>query len=763
MQGAVAGSPGTLPTNWIAAVPTGLTRTISLGTTNGIEWVEINYAGTATSTAAIAIAADGPTIIAASLGQTWAGNLWTSNSASTGITSYIWRIRGLSAGAGSETENIQSANLLGASFSRVPLIRTLTNASTVLVQLLCITSSIPSSTVVNVTFRIGWPQLELGASVTSPIRTTTAAATRAADAITLTTPPVFGSAYSVFAQGTPTAPTAFAANQNLIQIDDGTASNRIALQRIAGTGGIGFTLASGGSQVTVGPAVTVIWATGSSVKMAAAVRAFNTTAFATGTGVISNSTLALPIGVNRVVIGANNAVGSLFNGYVENFALWSALRLADATMRALVSAPSPPPWVLLADTTTPASLDLDFVAGRYYQSGLTANAPASLLTTSRASVGYSSTRAGVWSSFAANIARITDLGLLVEEARTNSLRTNDMTGAVAGSPGTRPNNWPAFTLAGLTQTISTPTTENGINVADFRFNGTSSSTAIIMPFEATTQIAALIGQLWTGSAFLKLQAGSFANVTSIQFRIQELDSGGANLVNGNVTLSGVPDSTLRRFSNIRTLTNASTAFVRLALQVNVTNGTAVDFTIRIGWPQLELGAFATSPIRTTSAAATRAADVVATTALPAFGSAYTLFAKGTPNAPVSYATDQFILSANDNTNNNKVALERFGGSATPLSLITVGGVSQSAPSTDAVWQQNATGKLAVAVASGDAAISFGTPAVVTAPAALPATISRISLGNRSDSLAFWNGYLERVALWATTRLANATLPGITTP
>jgi hypothetical protein len=83
-----------------------------------------------------------------------------------------------------------------------------------------------------------------------------------------------------------------------------------------------------------------------------------------------------------------------------------------------------------ADIPTPA-LNLD----------LTNPDVASLLTTTRASLAWSDDSIGVWRQFANNIPRITDKGLLVEEARTNGIRNNSMQGAVVGTPGTPPTNW----------------------------------------------------------------------------------------------------------------------------------------------------------------------------------------------------------------------------------------------------------------------------------------------------------------------------------
>jgi hypothetical protein len=61
------------------------------------------------------------------------------------------------------------------------------------------------------------------------------------------------------------------------------------------------------------------------------------------------------------------------------------------------------------------------------------------------------------------------------------------------------------------------------------------------------------------------------------------------------------------------LADATTAFVNVQLLFAHSPGVAIDITLRIGLPQLEQGAFATSVIPTTTTALTRNADVASMT------------------------------------------------------------------------------------------------------------------------------------------------------
>lgn len=205
--------------------------------------------------------------------------------------------------------------------------------------------------------------------------------------------------------------------------------------------------------------------------------------------------------------------------------------------------------------------------------------------------------------------------LLVEAAATNGIRNNSMAGAVAGSPGTLPTGggWSTL-LRELTQTIVGAGTENGIAYIDIRFSGTATSTNVVeIRYESNTQIVASSGQVWTNSIYLKKIAEPNPP-NDYQLSIYERDSGGGFVAFGALTI--VPTTTIQRFTQTRTLSGATTASVQPALFFNVTNGQYYDFTIRIGYPQMERGTVATSVIHTTTAAVTRSADVIRKTNIP---------------------------------------------------------------------------------------------------------------------------------------------------
>jgi hypothetical protein len=194
--------------------------------------------------------------------------------------------------------------------------------------------------------------------------------------------------------------------------------------------------------------------------------------------------------------------------------------------------------------------------------------------------------------------------LLLEPPRANSIRNSTMVGAVAGSPGTLPTNWVAASSAGLTRTIVAIGTENGLPYIDLRFNGTANATDIRTDLEGGTATAAATGQTWAYSLYSKVISGAAPVSTFVFF---ERNSIGTIVTSGSSSFS--PTSTLTRFTGVRTLSGGITvAFLQPSLSFTLINGATYDFTIRIAAPQMELGAYATTWVPTTTAAVTRLGD-----------------------------------------------------------------------------------------------------------------------------------------------------------
>ena len=227
----------------------------------------------------------------------------------------------------------------------------------------------------------------------------------------------------------------------------------------------------------------------------------------------------------------------------------------------------------------------------------------------RSTTGYVENKAGVWSLCLGNVPRVSDKGLLVEEGRTNYIRNNSMQGAVIGTPGTLPTNWNIYNPIGVSVAIVAVGVENGINYLDMRIFGTASGGGVFQPaFEALSNTAATAGQDWVASIFLKQVAGSLNNISQTSLILSAVNSSLNGLTSKEVVFALTP--TLRRTQATHTTTHASTAFMIPFVRITTAAAGAVDLTFRMGWPQLERGKFATSPIRTINAAQTREADAI---------------------------------------------------------------------------------------------------------------------------------------------------------
>ena len=356
-------------------------------------------------------------------------------------------------------------------------------------------------------------------------------------------------------------------------------------------------------------------------------------------------------------------------------------------------------------------------------------------------------------------------GLLIEESRVNSLRNNTMQGVVAGTPGTTPTNWiVSSTASGITREVVGIGTDNGVDYIDLRYSGTATSAlAVQINFEGNTQIAAANGEAWTASAYLKLAAGSTTNTTSRILVLAGRDVAGNSVAGQQAVSSGITPTTTNILSQRSTLSftfsSASVAFVRSSFQFSVANGATIDLTLRVGLPQLEKGAFATSVIKTSTAAVTRNKDVVTMT-----GTNFSDWFNATEGTfycdvvPIKFGGTTIFegaVSANDGTANNVIALSGLGG---PTTRNHIYGQVKSA----GVQQVSLPLKVNVGAARTTAAFAYkldnfagaadGTNLQTTTSGTLP-TVDRLSIMSEYPNGRWLNGHIRKILYWPQ-RLTN---------
>ena len=350
------------------------------------------------------------------------------------------------------------------------------------------------------------------------------------------------------------------------------------------------------------------------------------------------------------------------------------------------------------------------------------------------------------------------------EARTNSIRNNTMVGASA--PITFPTNWTGVQNGGtgITATVSIGT-EDGIAYLDVALSGTpSGSGSYQVTLEPVASVAATSGQTWTNSAYLKLAAGSLTNIGAVRFTTAEWTSAPTFIQNNQSVLSSPTAAALRtqRLSASVTLSGGTTASIVPSITLTLTSGQAISLTLRIGLPQLELGAFATPVILTTTAAVTRAAPSCAITGT-SFSSfwnqlAGTLVVSAMSGAATPAATFPILVRADDGTSNNRISIEGSPTSSRYYFVGVNGGVAQwDIDSASSTYNTIALSvfKRACTYAANNIAVSASGAAVGTDGSASIPTVTRITIG------AAFNGWASSL-LYYGARLPDASLVSLST-
>ena len=337
-----------------------------------------------------------------------------------------------------------------------------------------------------------------------------------------------------------------------------------------------------------------------------------------------------------------------------------------------------------------------------------------------------------------------------------------MVGAVAGTPGTNPTGWSFATAQsnGLTISIAGTGVENGTNYIDYRFNGTTVASPNACSFGFANATAAT-AQTWATSIYWKLASGTTTGVINWQLGIIESTAVGGFITGAFYNQTAPTSAALitQRPAATRTLSGGVTVgLVSHTMSITVAGNTAIDFTIRLGMPQLEQGAFATSVIPTTTAAATRSADVASITGAN-FSSWYrqdegTVFASSTLISS-SYANGvlwdvgaggAFGTTAYGAWSGTQWTLNPNSAPVNMFSAVTAPIQSASA----------------YALKANDSNIAAaGLTGTLDAACAMPASATTLSIGKAGWTAGnYLNGTIKRLTYWPQ-RLPNSALQAIT--
>ena len=390
-----------------------------------------------------------------------------------------------------------------------------------------------------------------------------------------------------------------------------------------------------------------------------------------------------------------------------------------------------------------------------------------IITFTRASTATYYNAAGALTSAAINAPRLdynpdtlAAQGLLIEEARTNSIRNNTMVGAVAGTPGTLPTNWfSTGTGGGITSQIVQIGVVGGVSIIDIRLYGTSTGGNFDIYIDGNGASASN-SQSWTQSLYAAIVSGSLTGVTCT-FRAVQLDATPAN-VGSLVGSSFSPTMLLQRFTQTYTTTAPTINTLQPLFRFTCAVG-AIDITLRIGLPQLEQGAFATSVIPTTTIALTRAADVASVNTLSPWYNASegTLFAEGTLVGGTAATFPYQTALVGSNANTDSIGVQWSASAGVMRFGVRAGSTAQADLAGGSAKSANSSYKVAGRYAANNVQAAFdGTLGTLDTTVTVP-TIVALSLGGAAGFQPSANTWLRRVTYFPRS-LSDAELQSLTT-
>jgi hypothetical protein len=334
----------------------------------------------------------------------------------------------------------------------------------------------------------------------------------------------------------------------------------------------------------------------------------------------------------------------------------------------------------------------------------------------------------------------------IEGQRTNSISNSRGEGAVPGVPGTLPPDWAYPATTGMGRQVVGSGTIGNLTYVDWRvFSASAPINFEIINFRQVMGLSASAGTPASVGGFVQVVGGSLANISSTQFRV--VWTGG-----GIQTQTIAPDTVLRRFTHTFTAPVSTTAFAAHGLALNFSAGAAIDVTLRLAWPTVELGApFASSvilPAAGAPAASTRGADLV-TAALASLGiggngactmlGTFMIPQAAPPGAP------QVLWQMDVGGPSNRWTLTNPGGTAF-LQLVRVT-ADVAAGASAAAFTPGAIVRVGVSInGSGGGSMSFNGASAVSVSGGPTSGLTTKRLGNRDDGVAPLNGEIGHLQI-----------------
>ncbi|MEK7992893.1 MAG: hypothetical protein AAB403_03715 [Planctomycetota bacterium] len=172
MQGAVVGTPGTKPTNWNFGGLAGLSsQIVAIGTDiDGIDYIDVRYYGTTNATGGYFFVFESTSAIASAQNQTWTESAYIAVVAGTTANLTNFAFDAVSYPVGNDNGGSNFLSSLTSTLQRFSFTVTIPQAANQFIQPR-IVFGCNNASAVDVTFRVGWPQMERASAASPPIRT----------------------------------------------------------------------------------------------------------------------------------------------------------------------------------------------------------------------------------------------------------------------------------------------------------------------------------------------------------------------------------------------------------------------------------------------------------------------------------------------------------------------------------------------------------------------------------------------------------------
>jgi hypothetical protein len=374
-----------------------------------------------------------------------------------------------------------------------------------------------------------------------------------------------------------------------------------------------------------------------------------------------------------------------------------------------------------------AIVALDFASGRYRVGAGGASTPdlASLpgLTVSRASpaISYAETAAGGLAPFAANVARITDRGLLAEEGRTNLITNSQAFGA--------------WTLSGGAAISSDAVAAPDATLTADTWNGSGGLESNQATVAASSAYASSIYfKAGTATSFDVTLQNRPAFAQTVTVRVNAATGATSNLAGNSASVA--VDTLANGWFRLRPTGSTPGGATGHVMILNTCDG-----TLHLWGAQMEAGAFATSYIPTTSVAVTRSADDIGLAGN--WAAPTSVYAEWDQTDAFSTYRGVFGLAVAASPTANSAEVYQ-ANSAAAFVEVSSGGGTQSSMSKPVIAGRN---RLAARFATNDVNLAINGSAATADTVATVPTCDRLAIGANRNLALKLNSYLRCLVVY----------------